>query len=228
MISTDKILYTDNHLLIVNKMAGEIVQGDKTGDEPLSERVKNYIKLKYKKPGAVYLGTVHRIDRPVSGIVVFARTSKALTRMNEIFRNRQVVKTYLAVVKEKPKSDKAILVNWLKKNQQKNKSTAYPQEKPGALKAELEYEVVGKSDQYFLLKVNPLTGRHHQIRVQMSKIGCPIKGDLKYGSKRSNPDGSISLHAWKIAFEHPVKKTPLEITAPLPPEPLWDYFNKIL
>lgn len=221
-----EVLFEDNHLLAVNKKPGDIVQGDKTGDEPLSEVVKRYIKSKYHKPGEVFLGTIHRIDRPVSGVVLFARTSKALERMNEQFREREVQKVYWAVVKNTPPNEKATLVNYLIKDEAKNKSRAYDEPRNGALKSELEYTIVKKADRYSLLEINPLTGRHHQIRVQLSKIGCPIKGDLKYGFDRSNPDGSIHLHARKLIFNHPVTKEPITIVAPPPDEVLWNFFSK--
>ncbi|MBL0341927.1 MAG: RNA pseudouridine synthase [Bacteroidetes bacterium] len=220
-----EIIFEDNHLIAVNKKPGDIVQGDKTGDEPLSEKVKKYIKDKYDKPGDVFLGTIHRIDRPVSGVVLFARTSKALERMNEQFREREVKKIYWAVVKNSPPDQQGILVNYLIKDEIKNKSRAYDAPKGKALKCELEYKLISKSDRYSLLEINPLTGRHHQIRVQLSKIGCPIKGDLKYGFDRSNPDGSIHLHARRIAFNHPVTKESIIITAPPPNESLWNFFK---
>ncbi len=221
-----EILFEDNHLIAVNKKSGDIVQGDKTGDEPLSDRVKAYIKQKYNKPGDVFLGTIHRIDRPVTGVVLFARTSKALERMNEMFRERQVKKVYWAVVKNIPKEESGKLVNYLIKDEAKNKSRAYDAPRNGALHCELEYNLLKRSDRYALLEINPLTGRHHQIRVQLSKIGCSIKGDLKYGSERSNPDGSIHLHARKLSFVHPVTKEPVEIIAPVPDEALWKYFEQ--
>lgn len=221
-----EVLFEDNHLLAVNKKPGDIVQGDKTGDEPLSEVVKRYIKSKYNKPGEVFLGTIHRIDRPVSGVVLFARTSKALERMNEQFREREVHKVYWAVVKNTPPHEKATLINYLIKDEAKNKSRAYDEPRNGALKCELEYTLIKKADRYSLLEINPLTGRHHQIRVQLSKIGCPIKGDLKYGFDRSNPDGSIHLHARKLIFNHPVTKEPITIVAPPPDEVLWNFFSK--
>ena len=187
-----EVVYEDNHIIIVNKQSGEIVQGDKTGDRPLSDIVKDYIKEKYAKPGAVFLGVVHRLDRPVSGLVVFARTSKALTRLNDMFRNGEVHKTYWAIVQNPPQQPEGLLQHWLVRNEKQNKSYAYDREKPQAKKAMLKYKVIGHSERYWLLEVNLLTGRHHQIRCQLAAMGCPIKGDLKYGSKRSNPDGSIS------------------------------------
>ncbi len=210
------VLYEDNHLLIVNKPAGMLVQGDRTGDIPLVEHLKEYIKVKYNKPGKVFLGIPHRIDRPTSGVLVFARTSKALERMNRLFKNREVDKTYWAVVKSCPQEKAGELVDYLIKNQQKNKSFAYDYEKKGTKKAILTYRWVRQSERYHLLEVYPKTGRHHQIRVQLSKIGSPIKGDLKYGFPRSNKDGSIHLHARKIKFEHPVKKDMMEVVAAVP------------
>ena len=211
-----EVLYEDNHIIAVNKKPSDIVQGDKTGDRPLVEFVKDYIKKKYNKPGDVFLGVVHRLDRPVSGVILFARTSKALSRLNELFRSKQVQKTYWAVVKNKPNPTKDILVHYLKKNQQKNKSTAFNKEEGGTLKSELSYQLIKSLDNYHLLEVLPKTGRHHQIRVQLSKIGSPIKGDIKYGSDRTNKDASIHLHARKIEFIHPVKKEPISISATPP------------
>jgi len=211
-----EVLYEDNHIIAVNKKPSDIVQGDKTGDRPLGEFVKDYIKKKYNKPGDVFLGVVHRLDRPVSGVILFARTSKALSRLNELFRSKQVQKTYWAVVKKKPNPTKDILVHYLKKNQQKNKSTAFNREEDGTLKSELSYQLIKSLDNYHLLEVLPKTGRHHQIRVQLSKIGSPIKGDIKYGSDRTNKDASIHLHARKIEFIHPVKKEPISISATPP------------
>ena len=225
---TIDVLYEDNHLLIVNKPAGVLVQPDKKGDRALEEILKDYIKQKYNKPGEVFLGVCHRIDRPVSGVVVFARTSKALIRMNELFKGRDVHKTYWAVVENQPKETEGTLINWMKKDEQKNLSRAYDKEVPGSSRCELHYRLLGASDKYFLLEVNPVTGRHHQIRVQLSKIGCSIKGDIKYGAKRTNKDGSIHLHAHKIEFVHPVKNEPLTITAPVPDEVIWKFFEKQL
>lgn len=216
-----KVLYEDNHVIIVSKSAGEIVQGDKTGDTPLSETVKVYIKEKYAKPGAVFLGVVHRLDRPVSGVVVFARTSKALTRLNEMFRTGSVQKTYWALVQNKPQEVEATLTHYLVRNEKQNKSYAYNHERPGAKKAVLDYRVIGQSERYYLLEVHLHTGRHHQIRCQLAAIGCPIRGDLKYGAPRSNPDGSISLHARSISFEHPVSHLPIYVEAPAPTEGPW-------
>ncbi len=217
-----QILHEDNHLIVVNKRPGDIVQGDITGDRPLSEVVKMYIKNKYEKPGAVYLGVVHRLDRPTSGVVVFARTSKALARVNKALATRQTHKVYWAVVRNRPPEEQAILVHWLRKNPKQNKSYVVQQEAKAAKKAELEYRLVKKLDHYFLLEIELKTGRHHQIRAQLAEIGCPIKGDLKYGAERSNKDGSIHLHARSLTFEHPVRKTPLEIVAPPPSDPVWN------
>lgn len=210
---SERILHEDNHLLVVNKMAGEPVQGDISGDEPLLEKVRNYIRVRYAKPGNVFCGLVHRIDRPVSGAVVFAKTSKALSRMNEMVRNRDFDKTYWAIVEGCPEKTSGQLVNFLKKNAETNKSYVYDRETNGARQAELHYEVLASSEKYSLLSVLLLTGRHHQIRAQLSHIGCPIKGDLKYGAKRSEPDGSILLHAKSLEFVHPVSKILLKIDA---------------
>lgn len=221
-----EVLYEDNHLIIVNKQSGEIVQGDKTGDEPLAESVKAYIKEKYAKPGAVFLGVVHRLDRPVSGIVVFARTSKALARLNEMFRTGKVHKTYHAIVCARPDADEALLTHWLTRNEAQNKAYAHTREVPGAKKAVLDYKLIGASDRYFLLEVNLHTGRHHQIRCQLAATGSVIKGDLKYGARRSNPDGSICLHARSIRFEHPVSHKEIHVVAPYPASnPLWQVFQ---
>ncbi|WBU88853.1 RluA family pseudouridine synthase [Cellulophaga omnivescoria] len=217
-----QVLYEDNHLIAINKRVGDIVQGDKTGDAPLSDIVKAYIKEKYNKPGNVYLGVAHRLDRPTTGIVVFAKTSKALPRLNKLFAEKDAKKTYWAVVKQQPKKQKDTLVNWLKRNTKQNKSYANIKEVPDSKKAILDYTVIKKLENYYLLEINLQTGRHHQIRSQLSGIGCPIKGDLKYGFNRSNQDGGIHLHARKLSFIHPVKKEPLEITAPLPKDPIWD------
>jgi 23S rRNA pseudouridine1911/1915/1917 synthase len=217
-----QVLHEDNHLIIVNKRAGDIVQGDKTGDLPLSEIVKEYIADKYDKPGKVFLGVVHRLDRPTSGVVVFARTSKALERMNKKLRDRDMEKIYWALVQGHPVPEKRTLEHHLKKNPKNNKSTAFKESGEGTKKAILHYETLLQFDLYSLLEVSLETGRHHQIRSQLSACGHPIKGDLKYGARRSNKDGSIHLHARRIVFEHPVKKTRLEVVAPLPPDPLWD------
>lgn len=222
-----QVVYEDNHIVIVSKQSGEIVQGDKTGDTPLSELVKAYLKEKYQKPGAVFLGVVHRLDRPVSGLVVFARTSKALSRLNKMFAEGEVHKTYWAIVKETPKDSEGTLTHWLVRNEQQNKSYAYDKEKPNAKKAVLKYKVIGRSDNYSLVEVRLLTGRHHQIRCQLAAIGCPIKGDLKYGAKRSNPDGSISLLARRIEFVHPVSKETVSAEAPLPDDRLWQAFKTL-
>ena len=216
-------LYEDNHIIIVSKRSGEIVQGDKTGDEPLSETVKQYIKEKYHKPGNVFLGVVHRLDRPVWGLVVFAKTSKALTRLNKMFKEGQVHKTYWAITRNAPPEEEGVLTDWLVRNERQNKSYVHPQEVPNAKKAVLKYRVIAHSDRYHLIEVNLLTGRHHQIRCQLANMGCPIKGDLKYGAPRSNPDGSISLLARRITFVHPVSKENIVVEAPLPPnDKLWE------
>ena len=220
-----EVIYEDNHIIIVNKQSGEIVQGDKTGDRPLSDIVKDYIKDKYQKPGAVFLGVVHRLDRPVSGLVVFARTSKALTRLNKMFAEGEVQKTYWAIVKNAPKEPEGILTHWLVRNEKQNKSYAYDHERPNAKKAILKYKVIGHSDNYTLLGVQLMTGRHHQIRCQLAAMGCPIKGDLKYGAPRSNPDGSISLMSRRVAFIHPVSKEQIIVEAPLPDDSLWQSFG---
>ncbi len=217
-----QILYEDNHLIAVNKRPGDIVQGDKTGDMPLSEIVKQYIKEKYNKPGNVYLGVAHRLDRPTSGIVVFAKSSKALPRLNKIFAEKEAQKTYWAVVKNRPPKTRDTLTHWLKRNTKQNKSYAHKKEVPDSKKAVLDYEVIKKLDNYFLLEIDLKTGRHHQIRAQLTAIGCPIKGDLKYGFDRSNKEGSIHLHARKLMFIHPVKKEKLEILAPPPNDPVWN------
>ena len=220
-----EVLYEDNHIIAVNKKASDIVQGDKTGDRPLPEYVKDYIKKKYNKPGEVFLGVVHRLDRPVSGVILFARTSKALTRLNEMFREKKVQKTYWAIVKNKPQNTKDNLVHYLLKNQAKNKSQAFNKEGNHALRSELSYEIIHSLENYHLLEVSPKTGRHHQIRVQLAKIGCPIKGDIKYGFDRTNKDKGIHLHARKIDFIHPVKKEPISITAPTPNDVLWKSYK---
>ncbi|MEO1032180.1 MAG: RluA family pseudouridine synthase [Bacteroidota bacterium] len=216
-----QVLYEDNHIIVVNKRAGDIVQGDKTGDRPLSDIVKAYIKEKYKKPGNVYLGVVHRLDRPTTGIVLFSKTSKALPRLNKLFAEKKAQKTYWALVKQQPPKSEDRLIHWLKKNPKNNKSTAYDHEIEGSKKAILNYKVIKKLNHFYLLEIDLETGRHHQIRSQLAKIGCPIKGDLKYGFPRSNRDASISLHARQLAFTHPVKKEPLLITASVPNDALW-------
>lgn len=217
-----QVLYEDNHIIIVNKRAGDIVQGDKTGDKPLSDVVKNYIKDKYNKPGNVYLGVVHRLDRPTTGVVLFAKTSKALPRLNKLFADKKTQKTYWALVKQEPPKTEDTLIHWLKKNPKNNKSTAYPNEIPEGKKAVLHFQVIKKLDSYYLLEVTLETGRHHQIRVQLASMGCPIKGDLKYGFDRSNKDASISLHARSLQFTHPVSNNFIDVTAPLPKDPVWD------
>lgn len=219
------VVYEDNHLIIVSKSTGEIVQGDKTGDKPLSETVKEYIKEAYAKPGNVFLGVVHRLDRPVSGLVLFARTSKALPRLNTMFANGDIHKTYWAIVKEQPPKQSDTLTHWIIRNEKQNKSYAYDREVPNSKKAVLDYKVIAKSDNYYLLEVNLHTGRHHQIRCQLAKIGCPIKGDLKYGSKRSNPDGSICLLSRRMEFIHPVSKKEIAVEASVPNDNLWKSFS---
>lgn len=217
-----QVLYEDNHIIAVNKRVGDIVQGDKTGDKPLSDVVKEYIKEKYNKPGAVYLGVVHRLDRPTTGIVVFARTSKALTRLNDLFKNRETQKTYWAAVKNKPAKANDMLVHYLVRNPKNNTSKAHIKEVPNSKKASLDYTMLKELNNYTILSVNLHTGRHHQIRAQLSAIGSPIKGDLKYGFDRSNPNGGIHLHARKLTFIHPVAKEELSITAPLPDDVIWN------
>lgn len=217
-----QILHEDNHIIVVNKRVGDIVQGDKTGDKPLSEVVKEYIKEKYNKPGEVFLGVVHRLDRPTTGIVVFARTSKALERLNAMFSNRETQKTYWAVVKNKPPKTSDNLVHFLKRNPKNNTSKAHLKEIPESKKASLDYTIIKELNNYFALEINLHTGRHHQIRSQLQAIGCPIKGDLKYGFDRSNPDGGIHLHARKLVFVHPVSKENIEIIAPTPNDVIWN------
>ena len=217
-----QVLHEDNHLIVVNKRVGDIVQGDKTGDKPLSDVVKEYIKNKYNKPGEVFLGTVHRLDRPTTGIVVFARTSKALTRMNELFSNRETQKTYWCVVKNKPPLSHDKLVHYLKRNEKNNSSKAHLKEVPDSKLASLDYTIIKELNNYFALEINLHTGRHHQIRAQLSAIGCSIKGDLKYGFDRSNPDGGIHLHARKLVFIHPVTKENIAIPAPPPDDVIWN------
>lgn len=217
-----EVLFEDNHIIAVNKKSSDIVQGDKTGDKPLNEIVKTFLKTKYQKPGEVFLGTVHRIDRPVSGVVIFAKTSKALERLNKMFNEKTVQKTYWAIVKNKLENNEGKLVHYLIKNEQKNKSTAHLKEVANSKKSELVYKIIYQFNNYYLLEIKPLTGRHHQIRVQLSAMGCPIKGDLKYGFNRSNADASISLHARKVEFTHPVTKEPVCIIAPANiADPLW-------
>lgn len=220
-----EIVYEDNHLIIIYKHSGEIVQGDKTGDVPLSEDVKCYLKEKYQKPGNVFLGVVHRLDRPVTGLVVFAKTSKALTRLNKMFRDGEVHKTYWAITKNLPPQSEGTLTDWLVRNEKQNKSYAYDHEVPHSKKAILKYRLIGQSDHYCLLEVNLMTGRHHQIRCQLAHMGCPIKGDLKYGAQRSNPDGSICLLAHHVEFVHPVSKQLISLDSPLPEDKLWQVWG---
>ena len=217
-----QILHEDNHIIVINKRVGDIVQGDKTGDKPLSEVVKEYIKDKYNKPGEVFLGVVHRLDRPTTGIVVFARTSKALTRLNELFKNRETQKTYWAIVKKKPQKTEDKLVHFLKRNEKNNTSKAHINEVPESKIASLDYQIIKELTHYFALEINLHTGRHHQIRAQLSAIGSPIKGDLKYGFDRSNPDGGIHLHARQLVFVHPVSKENIIIIASAPEDPVWN------
>lgn len=216
-----EVIYEDNHLIAVNKTCREIVQGDKTGDQPLSEMLKAWLKKKYAKPGNVFIGVAHRLDRPVSGVVLFAKTSKALARLNTMFRDGKVKKTYWAIVKNRPPKDEDEVVNWLVRNENQNKSFAFDNERPGAKKAILHYRLVAASDRYSLLEIDLKTGRHHQIRCQLAHLGCPIRGDLKYGYPRSNRDGGISLHARSASFVHPVSQLPVQIVAPVPDDPLW-------
>jgi len=216
-----QVLFEDNHIIIVNKRAGDITQGDKTGDKPLSDVVKEYVKEKYNKPGKVYLGVVHRLDRPTSGVIIFARTSKALERLNKMLREKTIQKTYWAVVKNPPEKESDSLIHYLKKNPKNNKSTAYSKEIDGSKKAILHYKTIKNLENYSLLEVDLETGRHHQIRTQLSSIGSPIKGDLKYGFNRSNKDGSIHLHARKIQFSHPVTKEEVSMVAPVPEDVIW-------
>jgi 23S rRNA pseudouridine1911/1915/1917 synthase len=217
-----QVIYEDNHLIAVNKRVGDIVQGDKTGDLPLSEHVKEYIKRKYGKPGNVFLGVTHRLDRPTTGVVVFARTSKALARMNRLFAEKDTKKIYWAIVKKAPAKKKDVLVHWLKRNPKQNKSYAYLTQVEDSKRAELQYSVLRELDKYTLLEIELITGRHHQIRAQLAALECPIKGDLKYGADRSNPDGGIHLHARSLAFEHPVKKEWMQLLAPPPDDILWN------
>jgi 23S rRNA pseudouridine1911/1915/1917 synthase len=220
-----EIIYEDNHLIAVNKNCHEIVQGDRTGDTPLSELLKSYLKEKYAKPGNVFIGVTHRLDRPVTGVVIFAKTGKALTRMNEMFRRGEVKKTYRAIVKNAPPRAEGDLTHWLVRNEKQNKSYAYDTEKPDSKKAILHYRLLAHSEKYHLLEIDLRTGRHHQIRCQLAKAGCPIKGDLKYGAARSNPDGGISLHACSTSFMHPVSKKEIHIAAPAPRDNLWKTFD---
>jgi len=224
IMQAPEILYEDNHLIILNKRVGDIIQGDKTGDKPLSEILAGYIAKRDSKPGDAFIGVPHRLDRPVSGIALFAKTSKGLQRMNELFRNGSVHKIYWAIVAKMPPEEEGELVHYLTRNEKQNKSYAKSKPSLGSKEAKLRYKLVGASDNYFLLEIELLTGRHHQIRCQLAAIGCPIKGDLKYGAPRSNPDGGISLHAKSIRFVHPVKKSEVFVEAPVPDESLWDYF----
>ncbi|MFT6748779.1 MAG: 23S rRNA pseudouridine1911/1915/1917 synthase [Flavobacterium sp.] len=217
-----QVLFEDNHIIAVNKRVGDIVQGDKTGDTPLSEIVKQYLKQKYEKPGEVFLGVVHRLDRPTTGIVIFARTTKALTRLNSLFKNRETQKTYWAIVKNKPEDEKNTLIHYLKRNEKNNSSKAHIKEVPNSQLASLDYQIIASLNNYFVLEINLHTGRHHQIRAQLSAINSPIKGDLKYGFDRSNTDGGIHLHARKLELIHPVTKSDLIIIAPTPNDVLWN------
>jgi 23S rRNA pseudouridine1911/1915/1917 synthase len=225
-LSEENILFEDNHLIIINKLPSQIVQGDKTGDRPLSDLVKDYIKVKYEKSGEVFLGVVHRLDRPVSGAVIFARTSKSLTRINALIKNREIKKTYWAVVKNKPPQESDTLVNFLRRDEARNKSFFTGENTKNAQHASLTYRLIGSSDNYYLLEIDLQTGRHHQIRAQLAGIGCPIKGDLKYGYPRSNSDASIHLHARKLYFIHPVTQNPVSIIASAPNDPVWNYFER--
>lgn len=222
-----QILYEDNHVIVINKSASDIVQGDKTGDETLPDKIKSYLKVKYHKPGNVFCGVVHRLDRPTSGAVVFARTSKALERLNAQFRDKETNKIYWAIVEKKPENSEGTLIHYLKKNEKQNKSYASLNELPGSKKAILHYKLIASSDKYHLIEVKLETGRHHQIRVQLSTIGCIIKGDVKYGAKRPNPDGSVGLHARYLEFYHPTTKELVKITAPVPNDPLWKFFENV-
>ena len=222
-----QVVYEDNHIIIVYKQSGEIVQGDKTGDMPLSDTVKEWIKVRYNKPGNVFLGVVHRLDRPVAGLVMFGKTSKATSRLNAMFREGQVHKTYWAIVSGTPKTDEATLDNWLVRNEKQNKSYAYDREVPNSKHALLRYKVIARSDNYTLLAVDLLTGRHHQIRCQLAHAGMPIKGDLKYGARRSNPDGSISLLSRRMSFVHPVSKKNIDVTSPVPDDNLWHAMEQL-
>ncbi|MDR1380214.1 MAG: RluA family pseudouridine synthase [Tannerella sp.] len=220
-----EIIYEDNHLIAVNKNCHEIVQGDRTGDTPLPELLKSYLKEKYAKQGNVFIGVTHRLDRPVTGVVIFAKTGKALTRMNDMFRNGEVRKTYRAIVKNAPPRSEDELTHWLVRDEKQNKSFAYDREKPGSKKAVLHYRLLARSEKYHLLEIDLKTGRHHQIRCQLAKAGCPVKGDLKYGAEHSNPDGGISLHACSVSFTHPVSKEEVCITARAPRDGLWEIFD---
>ena len=224
MKDTLEILYEDNHVIAVNKKSSDIVQGDKTGDITLPDRIKEYLKEKYQKPGNVFCGVIHRLDRPTSGVVLFAKTSKGLERLNKQFRDKETNKVYWAVTENEPSTKNGTLINYLKKNEGQNKSYVHSTEVPGSKKAVLNYKVIASSDNYFLLEIQLETGRHHQIRAQLSSIGCPIKGDVKYGAKRPNKDLSISLHARELSFMHPTTKEQISITAPVPEDTLWKYF----
>jgi len=221
------VLYEDNHIIIVNKRTSDLVQGDSTGDEPLDDIVRSYIRDKYNKPGDVFLGVVHRLDRPVSGCVVYARTSKALSRLSEMFRTRDVSKVYWAVVSDRPPAEEGTLHGFLKKNEKQNKSYVYDTEVKGSKEASLSYRIIARSERYYLLEIDLHTGRHHQIRAQLAAAGCPVRGDLKYGSKRSNEGGGISLHARRVSFVHPVKHLEITVEAPLPDDRIWNLFRTI-
>jgi 23S rRNA pseudouridine1911/1915/1917 synthase len=223
-----EILYEDNHLIAVYKRTSDLAQGDESGDESLDNQVKKYLAEKYKKPGDVFLGVIHRLDRPVSGVLLYARTSKALERLNEMFRNRQVKKIYWAIVKERPPEDESTITHFMKKNETQNKSYTYDTEVKGSKEARLSYKIIARSDRFYLIEIELHSGRHHQIRAQLAAIGCPVKGDLKYGFPRSNDDGSISLLARKIEFVHPVKKEMISITAHLPKGDVWHVFKEII
>ena len=225
-LNPNQIVYEDNHIIIINKLPGQIIQGDKTGDKPLSDLIKEFIKVRDNKPGNVFCGVIHRLDRPVSGLVIFAKTSKALSKFNEQIREKKINKSYLAVVKNKPIQPKGILKHWLIKNEKNNISKAYTKPVPNGLESILEYEYLLSSSNYHLLKINLITGRHHQIRCQLSQIGCSIKGDLKYGAERSNQNGFIHLHSAELTFEHPIKKETIALkTFPIFNDPIWDYFK---
>jgi len=225
-VISKQIIYEDNHLIILNKLSSQIIQGDKTGDIPLGELVKVYLKETYNKPGDVFLSVIHRLDRPVSGVVIFAKTDKAMTRMAHIFQKREIKKIYWAISRNKPEQESGHLINFLKKNEQQNKTYVYDKDVPGSHRAELKYQVIDSSDSYFLIEVELMTGKHHQIRAQLASIGCPLKGDVKYGALRPNRNISISLHARSVSFIHPVKKEELTVIAPVPEETLWQHFER--